>query len=83
MVSSEVNDAIMEDSRQLVEQDPDPQVRAAALDLLILFDPSEEAIQVLRNLAGGPDQSLREIAVEHLMLMEDAAAANVQQKPKN
>lgn len=85
MVSAEVGDSSVEDIRQLVEQDPDPQVRAAALDLLILYDPSEEATQVLRNLTAGPDESLREIAIEHLTLMEEAAAAtaNVQQEPKN
>jgi len=85
MVSAEVGDSSVEDIRQLVEQDPDPQVRAAALDLLILYDPSEEATQVLRNLAAGPNDSLREIAVEHLALMEEAASAtaNVQQEPKN
>ncbi|MGH8604415.1 MAG: HEAT repeat domain-containing protein, partial [Gammaproteobacteria bacterium] len=84
-VSAEGGDSVVEDIRQLVEQDPDPQVRAAALDLLILYDPSEEATQVLRNLAAGPNDSLREIAVEHLALMEEAAAAaaNVQQKPKS
>lgn len=85
MVSAEVGDSSVEDIRQLVEQDPDPQVRAAALDLLILYDPSEEATRVLRNLSAGPDESLREIAVEHLTLMEESAAAsaNVQQEPKN
>jgi HEAT repeats len=85
MVSAEGGDSSMEDIRQLVEQDPDPQVRAAALDLLILYDPSEEATQVLRNLAAGPDESLREIAVERLTLMEEAAAAaaNVRLEPKN
>lgn len=85
MVSAERGDSSVEDIRQLVEQDPDPQVRAAALDMLILYDPSEEATQVLRNLSAGPDESLREIAVEHLTLMEEAAAAtaNVQQEPKN
>jgi HEAT repeat protein len=75
----------VEDIRRLVEQDPDPQVRVAALDLLIRYDPSEDATQVLRNLAAGPNESLREIAVAYLALMEEAAAAaaNVPQEPKN
>lgn len=73
--STEVGDSTIEDVRRLVQQDPNPEVRAAALDRLILYDPSEEAMQILRNLTTNPDESLRELAVEHLARMQEAKTA--------
>lgn len=72
--STEVGDSTIEDVRRLVQHDPDPEVRVAALDRLILYDPSEEAMQLLRNLTAGPDASLREVATEHLARIEEVNA---------
>lgn len=82
--SVEMSDLSLEDIRLAVEYDPDSRVRAKALDFLLLHDPSEEATQILRDIAVDPDDPLREIAVVHLERMQKAAAgtASVAHAPK-
>lgn len=75
MARVDTGDTGLEDIRDLVEQDPDPLVRATALDSLILYDTSDEAVQTLRGLAEGSDETLREMAMEQLEHLDEAAAA--------
>lgn len=78
--SREVDDTDLQDIRRLVETDPDPTVRAAALDALIRYDGTEEITEVLTTLADAPDDELQDIATEYLKRQQEEkrAVANIE-----
>lgn len=70
-----VNDpALLAEVRRLAAE-PSAEVQQVALGILILYDTSEEAKQVLRSLAEQPDGVHRDFATLHLNRMDDEAAA--------
>ena len=79
------NGDFRESVRQLIRHDPSPEVRAAALDWLMLNDASPDALQLLQQVASGSDRELRTSAAEQLRLMQVEAArtAKVARNPKH
>lgn len=68
--------ALLAEVRRLVNEST-LEVQEEALNIMMLNDPSEEAKQVLKNLAEQPDGQHRDVVTQHLTRMEDEARAAV------
>jgi hypothetical protein len=69
----------LEEVRRLAAEDPDSQVRGAALEVLVRYDKSQEGRALLEKLAAaeGGDDNFRDFAKRHLQRMDAEAAASV------
>ncbi|HEX9821491.1 MAG TPA: HEAT repeat domain-containing protein [Methylomirabilota bacterium] len=64
---------VLADVRSVVTSDPDPTVREAALEVLVRYDETVEARELLRVLAADKDSPFRAFAQKNVERMEEEA----------
>jgi hypothetical protein len=64
---------VLADVRSAVAGDPDPTVREAALEVLVRYDETAEARELLRALAADTDSPFRAFAQKNVERMEEEA----------
>ena len=65
----------LKEVRKLAEEDADPQVRRSALEVIVCYDTSSEARELLERHAQGGDKVLRDFAIRELQRMDEEATA--------
>jgi len=83
MRSEGARDTPLEDVRNLVEQDPDPRVQAAAFDLSVRRDTTDEWKHMLSRLAVQPDGLLHDAAAQALEQFRRDSAPSANMLPES